>query len=379
MKQKAHTPFITALLKKTLGEDADTGMLPVFEVVATSSRPLKKKGLYDKAVITPLTLAQMAQAVNREAVPYMMDHNMEGAPKGKFFYAEMRQDTGTPELRGLFYLDPTETDLIAKTNTGTMDEVSVGFLPSTIKCSACSFDYMADLRAGNYEAIMNLTCNKGHKLGQNGVHAMVDGLEDFMELSAVSRGAAPNSKIIGNDNAKLGLDVAKLAASGFDVNDLYLTASVSKGEDNVDLMELATKLSEVTATAAVDKATLTARADTAEAALTAAQETATTATARVTELEAELTAAKEATAPSEDAAALEAATTFLSAQYTAVLTAAGEKDIVVPETVKEMVDGIEAHRAKLSAIFPVGGVALAANHTEENAAPNKLSSFKRKN
>src|ERR1041384_6172409 len=312
MKQKQHTPFITGLLKKTLGEEADTGSLAVFEVVATSSRPLKKNGIYKNAVITPLTLAQMAQAVVREPIPFMQDHNMEGTPKGKFFYAEMRQDSGIPELRGLFYLDPTEVDLIAKMNYGTQDEVSVGFLPSSIKCSACGFDYMAALRAGDYEPMMKLTCKHGHKLNQGGVHAKVDGLEDFMELSAVSRGAAPNSKIIGNDNAKLGLDVEKLAASGIDVSDLFLTASASEGVDEVDINDLVVQLTDAKA----NVLTVTARAETAETALTAATDRATTAEARVTELETELTAAREATAPSEDAEALSASMDFLGKQYT---------------------------------------------------------------
>lgn len=375
MKQKPHTPFITNLLKKTVGEDADTGALPVFEVVATSARPLKKKGLYDKAVISPITLAQMAQWVNREAIPLMQDHNMEGAPKGKFFYAEMRQDSGVPELRGLFYVDPSETEIVSKANTGTLDEVSVGFLPSSIKCSQCKWDYMAALRGGDYEPLLTLTCKNGHKLNKDGVHAMVDGLEDFMELSVVSRGAAPNSKIIGNDNAKLGEHVEKLAASGFDVSDLYLTASASEGVEEVDLSELVTKLSDAQANVLV----VTARAETAETALQAANDRATTAEARVTELETELAAAQEATAPTEDAAALGAAQDFLSKQYTAVLTAAGVTEITVPDTVAELIAGIEDHRAKLSAILPVGGVALSANHQEDKTeVPANLSAFKRK-
>lgn len=373
MKQKSHTPFITSLLKKTLGEDADTATLPVFEVVATSSRPLKKKGLYDKAVISPLTLAQMAQWVNREAIPFMQDHNMEGAPKGKFFYAEMRQDAGVPELRGLFYLDPAETEMISKANTGTLDEVSVGFLPSSIKCSACQWDYMAALRAGEYEHLITLTCKNGHKLNKDGIHAVVDGLEDFMELSAVSRGAAPYSKIIGNDNAKLGEHVEKLAASGFDVNELYITASASEGEDEVDLSELVVKLSDAKA----EVLTLQANATTAAAALTAANERADTAEARVTELEAEVAAAADAVAPTEDAAALQAAQDFLSKQYTAVLNAAGETEITVPDSVGDKIAGIESHRAKLSAVLPIGGVALDTKHKEGvTEAPAQLAAFK---
>lgn len=380
MKQKPHTPFITALLKKTLGEEADTAALPVFEVVATSSRALKKKGLYDKAVITPLTLAQMAAWVNREAIPFMQDHNMEGSPKGKFFYAEMMQDSGVPELRGMFYLDPTETELISKANTGTMDEVSVGFLPSSIKCSACKWDYMAALRAGNYEPLLSLTCENGHKLNKDGVHALVDGLEDFMELSAVSRGAAPNSKIIGNDNAKLGEHIHKLAASGFDVNDLYLTASVSEGEDEVDLTELVTQLSATKA----ESIALQARAETAETSVTALTARADTAEARVTELEAELSAAKEATAPTEDAAALEAAQSFLAEQFKAVLNASGKTDEVeVPGTVAELIAGINDHRARLSAILPIGGVAASANHQEDKGdnadEARRIATFKTKN
>lgn len=380
MKQKSHTPFITGLLKKTLGSDSDHGNIPVFEVVATSSRPLKKKGLYQNAVLSTLTLAQMAQWIAREPIPLMMDHNMEGTPKGKFFYAEMRADDGVPELRGLMYIDPTEIDLVNKANLGTLDETSVGFLPSSIKCSACGFDYMAALKEDNYEPLVTLTCDKGHKLGTNGVHSVVDGIEDFMELSLVSRGAAPYSKIIGNDNAKLGEHIEKLAASGYDVSDLYLTASASEGENKVDITELVAQLSDVKA----EKITLSAEIAAANAKATAAE-------ARVAELEAELEtakaeleAAKEAVAPSEDAEALQASRDFLGKQYVAVLAAAGETDVEAPESVKEMIEGIEAHRAKLSAILPVGGVSLTNksqdNENEvENQADARLSAFKRPN
>lgn len=381
MKQKSHTPFITALLKNTLGSGSDHANVPVFEVVATSSRPLKKKGIYSNAVLTTLTLAQMAQWIAREPIPLMMDHNMEGSPKGKFFYAEMRADDGVPELRGLMYIDPTEADLVNKANLGTLDETSVGFLPSSIKCSACGFDYMAALKAENYEPLMTLTCDKGHKLGTNGIHAKVDGIEDFMELSLVSRGAAPYSKIIGNDNAKLGEHIEKLAASGYDISELYLTASASEGENKVDITELVTQLSDVKSAAAVDKVTLTARAEGAEAKVTVAE-------ARVAELEGELAqaktdleAAKAEKAPSEDAEALGLAQDFLSKQYVAVLNASGETDAEAPESVKEMIDGIEAHRAKLSAILPVGGVSLSPGNDKDKkeAVPAHLSAYKTKN
>jgi hypothetical protein len=378
MKQLPHTPFITSLLKKTLGSDADTATLPVFEVIATSSRPLKKKGLYENAVITTLTLAQMAAAVNNEAIPLMMDHNMEGTPKGKFFYAEMRQDTGLSELRGYMYIDPSEADLVTKANTGTADETSVGFLPSAIRCSACSFDYMAALRAGKYEPLMTLTCDKGHKLNANGVHAMVDGLDDFMELSMVSRGAAPNSKIIGADNAKLGQHIAQLSASGFDVSELYLTASASEGRNDMDLTELVVQLSDVKA----EKIGLEAQLSSSTLALTAANDRATTAEGRVTELETELTAAREAVKPTEDAEALTAAMDFLKGQFTAILTASGKTDITVPDTVAELVAGIKEHRATLTAILPVGGVAVAAGRDTEDKTDvevDRLTAFKRKN
>jgi hypothetical protein len=380
MKQKPHTEMITSLLKRTLGEDADTGSLPVFEVIATSSRPLKKKGLYEGAVITPLTLAQMAQWVTNDPIPFMQDHNMEGTPKGKFFYAEMRQDTGTPELRGLFYLDPTETELIAKANSGTLDEVSVGFLPSSIKCSSCSFDYMAALRAGNYEPVMNRKCPSGHELGKLGVHAKVDGLEDFMELSAVSRGAAPNSKIIGNDNAKLGLDITKLAASGIDVNDLYITASASpQGEDSVDIGELVAQLSTAKADNIVTAGKLTAaegqvtalnlRAETAEGSVA-------TLTQTVADLTAELTAAKEAVAPTEDAAALTAAREYLGKEFSAVMALSGKPDAAVPEKVEDILVAINAHRDSLSAL-PIGGRSNDTRHTDAKPDGNlALSAFK---
>lgn len=141
----------------------------------------------------------------------------------------------------------------------------------------------------------------------------------------------------------------------------------------MDISELVAKLSTATAEKMVAEGALTAANDTAALNLTRA----TTAEARVTELEGELVTAKAESAPTEDAVALNAATDYLTKQFTAVMAIAGKTDVTVPDNVTDLLAGIEAHRANLSAL-PIGGVSNDASHKDEAKTDEvaRLSAFK---
>lgn len=389
MKQLQKTDFIRGLLRAAVGPDVDVETLAVFEATATSTVPFRGKAgtIFENAVIAPNTLHQLATLANSDNAPLLIDHNMNGTPKGKMFYGEViPQDNGYTELRTLLYVDPTEVELLAKMEHSTVDEVSIAFLPSKINCSQCGFDYIAAANDDNIIPMLMLECDEGHKIGKDGTHTILNGASELLELSVVSRGAAKNSRIIGQSDSILGKDVQRLAASGLDVNQFCVTASAEKGQNDMDLTDLVTRLSDTKAELAV------ANRDREAVAEELAEEKGKRATAekRIEELTQELSTARQEAeeAPSaeerkesgKNKEERDEAHTFLSAQYSAVLTAAGKNDFEVPETVTELIAGIEEHKAELSAIIPTGGKAEGAktNDTVSEPAPN-LAQFKLKN
>lgn len=350
MKRLPLNPNLVAKIKVAVGQDVDPSGFAVFEAIAVNSLPLPGKdgSIFENAQISPLTLRQMVDSVQGgNHLPLIMNHDMSGVPVGRVFHAELHSgEQGEMEVRVLFYIDNTNDELAAKIDAGSLDEVSVQFLATQLMCSECGFDYRGE--ESSWENIVSRTCNNGHEVGKDGVHIRLVGLQAFTELSLVTRGAANNPKIVGKSQSKLAAPLQALAARGFEVDELFCTAS--RGELNVDLNVILAQLNEKTEAAAVAKAEVTAL------------------TAKVGGLEADLATAKERIASLEasEAANVEAlntelanAKTFLGEVFTKLATAAGETEITVPETIADLKAGIEAHQSKLTAMIPVGGAAAS--------------------
>jgi hypothetical protein len=361
MKQIPMTPELEAKIKLAVGEDVDPSGFAVFESVSLNNLPLPGKDgqIFEKAVVSEMTLAQMRDSINGgNTLPLIWSHDPEQVPKGRVFSAELTKGKlGETELRNLWYIDGTETKLIEKVNAASIDEVSVSFLASQILCSECGYDY----RQGDMVSLATRTCDEGHEIGTDGVHVRLIGLSVFSELSLVSRGAAKDAKIVGKSESRLNPSLQQLAASGVNIDKLLLTAS--RGEWNVDLDTLVTNLSEVKADLKVEKAT--AERLTGEVTTLTAEKTELA--AQVEALTTELTAAKDAskaTELEEATAELTAAKTVLTDIFTRLATAAGEKNVSVPETIAELNAGIEDRQSKLTAILPVGGASQSDNAAE---------------
>jgi hypothetical protein len=262
-------------------------------------------------------------------------------------------------MRALFYLDPTEANLIAKLNAGSLDEVSVAFMSREFNCSECGWDYF---KFGGSENIYERTCANGHKIGYDGVHGEMVGLNQFIELSLVARGAADKPKIVGKSQARLAPEgLQKLAANGFETDELVVQASLGKKEDrmsDVAMNALTAQLSQLS----VDKGTLTANlsAATRERDEKAAEVTrlaaeVTTLTGQVTTLTTEKTAL-EARPEASVATERDEAIAFLQEQVDHLLVASGKtkmSDETKIKTVAELT-------GNLTSILPVGGRADAA-------------------
>lgn len=363
MKRLPMTPALIAQIKAAVGQDVDPEDFAVFEVIAINSLPLPGKdgSIFERAQITPLTLRQMVDSVEGgNHLPLIMNHDMSTTPLGRVFKAALyTADTGEIEMRALFYVDATNADIAAKIDAGSLDETSVGFLASQLLCSECGWDYRGE--DADWSNFMDRTCDNGHTIGSDGVHLNLVGLQTFSELSLVTRGAASKPKIVGKSASKLTAPLQALAARGFEIDELYCTAS--KGDYDVDLTATLAKLTEQTvlaATAQADVTRLTVERDTARTELGTSQ-------ARVAELEAA------AGTPAPEAAELEAAqaevvlaTEVLTDIHTKLATAAGS-DAAAPASIADLKAGIDTLQSELTALIPVGG---AAASTQNGADPS---------
>lgn len=360
------TAELSQLIQTRVGSDIDTSGLAVFEAISLNTRPLPGKNgtLHEGAVITSLTLQQMADHINNGGhLPLISDHQLMGEPKGRVFSAKVLYGSrGDLELRTLFYLDATEDRLVRKLNAGSLDEVSVSFMPTEFRCSTCGWDYFSP--EASFDNLLDRTCANGHEIGTNGTHAELNGLSDFIELSLVARGAADQAKIVGQSESRLAPATAlRLVARGFDQNSLLVQAT--RGVSPVAEFDTSAFVTELT-NAKVGVATLTLERDGARA-------TVTTLTADVDRLTTELAAAETAREAAVTALAeaganeTEAAVTFMRAQLQKLTVAKGEAEPALdtlPGTVAELEVAIRGLTADLTAILPIGGVSLS-NHNEK--------------
>ncbi|BAQ50299.1 hypothetical protein [Methylobacterium aquaticum] len=291
MKQLPLTDELKARLK-AVAPDVDAEKISIFVAAALSTAPVRKKHpIYNGAVHTTNFLAQMMAEVKKESRPLQIMHGSSDGdqlPIGRVFDGHLSEGTGVDgatELLTLFWIDNAHPDLIAKVNSGTVDQVSVAILGKSAKSSATGFDFMGpDVTAENVWLGLD---DKGNRMGENGVHVIVDDLDSWFEMSLVGQGGAQGARIKGR---QLQL------ASGTEVPNLTLELSTGsappkpdptpepgKKQDTFDMdakefagliTEGATKL----ANAERDRDTEKARADAAEA--------------RVAELSTELTGLK---------------------------------------------------------------------------------------
>ena len=235
-KQVIMTEAVKQAIKNGLGDtQAPVDTFAVYEARFLSTEPLSKGGIFNKATVSVSTLKDMETSLNKEggAIPLHIMHEDHLLPVGKVFKARLQSlPNGHMELIGQFYLPKSQVELIDKLETSVVDEVSVGILTQHAFCSECNFDFF-----GENSSIMNfinLTCDQGHQIGVDGVHARLVGLQSWDELSLVGRGAANQAKILPRAKHNMSKDtVEKLAANGQPERTLVLTASNKIGEPTI--------------------------------------------------------------------------------------------------------------------------------------------------
>ena len=374
MTQISKTAESLAKLRASSGADANVDDLAVYEVILANTLPLRKTGgLFKDARLSSALLLEIVQAVNTESVPVQLQHDTSTAPFGRLFSAAIRGD----EARGLVAIDgKAHPDIVQKLDSGTMDQVSVGMVNKHLLCSKCGFDY-ASPKA--YEFRWDLTCDKEHKIGEDGTHVQVSGLDSLFEVSFVGQGAVRGARVVGPSESAF-KDNQRLAASSAATGDavaVHLTATV---EDENDMLtqEFLTQLT--TATEAKTRAeaqvtTLTSERDGLQTQLTAITGERDTAITERNTAQTEL-----ATVTGERdtlKTANEAAIAALSTEAKGVLIACGKSEAEADAEVKDkdasaLLSILTENRAKFAAVIPAGGASTAAD-TQLSTAPRRAA------
>lgn len=339
---------------------ADTDMsaddVVVFEATAVNTLPLNKAGsIFDQGRLTRSTLVAMAESVNskNESVPLHTLH-MQGdeLPVGKVFHAFVNElADGQSELRAQFYLPRSSATLIEKVNLGILDEVSIGLKSEQLLCSKCGFDYFGD--ESDFENLWDRTCANGHSIGNDGTHAVLQGLDAWMELSLVSRGAATNAKIHGRAKRVMPQEQQdRIAASGYAPEAVTLFASPTKQKEEPFMKDKP----EAQAAPAASEAEFDAQA-------------------AITELSTKIDGLVEALTAQADEPAVEA-----EAEATALDEANGKIETLTA-SIEELKTSIAALSKKTPADFaadlPEGGVsASAVTDAEKGSSLPSFASFK---
>ena len=369
------TDRIAQMIRASGAEDVDLATVAVFEAAALNTRPLKKQGsIYENATVDANTLRSMAQYLQKpgNSVPLHTLH-MQGyeLPVGRVFFGEtVVASDGAVELRTLFYVPTSETEIVQKIEADTLDEVSVGVVFEHLYCSKCAFDYME----ADFEALYTRTCANGHTIGEDGTHIISSGLEAFMELSLVSKGAAQGAKIVGRNKSLLAARPVQRLAASKTPELLMLNASATPEEpampeNNVtfDLNALIAESVETKTKLSASETALTA-ATTQIADLTAKLEAAN---ASITELTAKLSAVN-----TTDADALQAATAFIGEQTKLALIASGKTDTTLPATLAEQMSTIKTVQASLAGLTTARALSSDAGSGDGRFAATPASAFK---
>ncbi len=222
MKQIELDDTLRAKLRER-APDVDPTKIAVFRAAALSTAPIRKRHpLYNGAVVTEALLGEMRDELHKESRPLQIMHGSSDGdqlPIGRVFDAELSQGTGpngATELRTLFWIDTEHLELVNKVNSGTIDQVSVAFLSKSIKSSKTGFDFLGP--KASFENVWGGVDDQGNKMGTDGAHAILDGLDGWYEMSLVGQGGALGAKILSGGQLHL-------SASNQDVSPLVLQLS----------------------------------------------------------------------------------------------------------------------------------------------------------
>lgn len=386
-KRVTITPQLQQTIRAAIGDpEADTSRFAVFEAKLVSTEPLTKGGIFNKARISASTIVEMETKMKKEgsAIPLHIMHNDRVLPVGRLFSAKVFPlGNGETELRGQFMIPLDKKELVSDIENSVVDEVSVGILTKSILCSECGFDYR-----GPDATLMNFfdcECNEGHKIGVDGIHTRLVGLDDFMELSLVGDGAAHNPKILPRVKQNMSKEMGEKLAASKTLEACILQASYkmensSKTETNEGDSEMDDKiLAQLTATTS-ELATAKLERDQANTKvtdLTAQVSTLTASNKEANDKLAALEAGKADSVKEVEAKLAKAekeladATAIVAPHVKAALVASGVPETEIPAELSAQVKLVEEKGLKLHQIIGAGAKTEGTEVTASKDDPRK--------
>ena len=209
---------IISKMKSVLGEDISPNNYAVYKVRAISTEAITKQGfrLMDGAVPTEnfiRSLVALANEPGKNVSVHTMHDDSELAIGRVFDFWQVSEFNGVQAAYAhLAILKNDESkDVIEKIDAGILDEVSIGFKIESAKCSACGYDFF-DNDLDEDEALEHIwsgVCPKGHVMGKDGNHLILESPKSFSEISIVNQGAAHKAKIQEIAKFSLSFDDAK--------------------------------------------------------------------------------------------------------------------------------------------------------------------------
>lgn len=382
------------------GSDVDVTKFVAYQARMVSTEPLSQNSIFDKAELSPETLLDMERIANDplENVTLQIMHNTSVLPVGRVIVTRAVDefDTASRALYGTFIVSTAHPDIIAKLDSGIIDEVSVNIRGKKMICSACEKDfYEADEERQIIGSYMGVCPHCEAKLGKE-AHLKLVGVDSFTEVSLVNRGAAHHAKIL-DKSKQLSLAAsskqikASLSEMKEQVLNLTLNGKLTDEEDNKmeSLSEVLAKLSEMAESLQQLKESVDARFDELAKkedeveAVPAAEEAPAE---EASDVEEEAVSAEEAPATEEEAAEkalteenpqsnaeveevkaeLAEMKNFVLSEVNKVLVASGNVTLSEDAALEDIKDALQSSKLTLAASIPTGGVAIAADSNAEN-------------
>lgn len=398
-------------IRTRCGSDIDFSSAAFYQARIVSTEPISQNSIYNKAQLARSTIFELEEFFNNDPqlnVTLQVMHNQMVLPAGRVVAVRAidEPDGLNSALYGVFMVSNEHQEYINKLDNGIIDEVSISMLAKKLLCSECGFDLREANPEEQFMAFFFHQCPKCEVElgGKDGAHLNLVGVEEFTEVSLVTRGAARHAKILDSskqlalaaNNKEVKLKLNQLTK---DLLPLNLNGKIINEEDTMTNDELLAKLQELSEEFASFKESVEAKLEDIskeEAPAEAEENNEGSAPAE----EVSSPAAEEPVAPAEEnneeleeaKAALEAAKAetqsyrvALMEEVNKVLVAAGKVSLSETATLEDIKNALKDSQLTLAANIPVGGVSKTAKlNTEAKAGVSgytakQLAAMKLKN
>lgn len=383
-------------IRARCGNDIDFSSAAFYQARIVSTEPITQNSIYNKAQLARSTVFDLEEFFNNDPqlnVTLQVMHDQMVLPAGRVVAVKAidEPDGLNSALYGVFMVSNEHQEYINKLDNGIIDEVSISMLAKKLLCSECGFDLREASPEEQMMAFFFHQCPKCEKElgGAEGAHLNLVGVEEFTEVSLVTRGAARHAKVLDSskqlalaaNNKEVKLKLGQLTKDLLPVN---LNGKIINEEDTMQNEELLAKLQELSEDLASFKASVEAKFEeiskkeevpaeaekdnegSAPAEEVSSPEADKPAEANVEESNKELDEAKSALAAAQ--AEVQEYRVALMEEVNKVLVAAGKSKLAEEATLSDIKNALKDSQLTLAANIPVGGVAQAVKQNPEAKA-----------